>query len=323
MRSVVLENEKIKIIDVKKPKLEEKGAIIKVFGCGLCGSDLVKIRENAKNLKLGHEVVGEIVEIDTDTDFKVGDVVALGHHYPCFECDFCRRGHHSQCATFKATNIEPCGFSDYIFASEGHLKNTTFRVPKHLSIDEASFLEPLACCVRSVRNADLMSGSKVLVIGLGSIGLIMGQIIKAYGHSVFGLDLIDERIDLVKDRNFDDAYNLKNYELKQEYDAVFMTSGADKALDTALKAIKNGGKIVVFSSTPLNSGYPNNEIYYRELTVMGSYSPAPVDLKESMRLLSEKKVNVSNISSEYSLENLEKAIDDTVKNKILKAFIRL
>ena len=323
MKSVVLENEKIKIVEIPRPLLTEKGAIVKVFGCGLCGSDLVKIREKAQNLKLGHEVVGEILEIDSDTKFQVGDVVALGHHYPCFDCDFCNRGHHSQCATFKNTNIEPCGFSDYIFVSEGHLNNTTFKVPRHLSIDEASFLEPLACCVRSIRNADLMHGSKVLVVGLGSIGLIMGQAIKAYGHSVFGLDLIDERVDLAKNRNFDDAYNLKNYELKQEYDAVFMTSGADKALETALKAIKNGGKIVVFSSTPMNSGYPNNEIYYRELTVMGSYSPAPIDLKESMRLLEENKVNVVSISSEYSIENLVQAIDDTIKNKILKAFIRL
>lgn len=323
MKSVILENEKIKYTNVAMPELKGKGAIIKVVGCGLCGSDLVKIREKAKNIKLGHEVVGEIIEINSDTNFKIGDFVALGHHYPCFECDFCKRGHHSQCAVFKATNIEPCGFSEYIFASEGHLNNTTFKIPSHLSFDEASFLEPLACCVRSVRCANLMPNSKVLIIGLGSIGLIMGQAVKAFGNVVTGFDLIDERVNLALKYNFDEAYNLKNHELKQEFDAIFMTSGSDKALDTALKSIKNGGKIVVFSSTPQNTGYANNEIYYRELTIMGSYSPAPEDLAKSMELLDKKMVKVNNLSNEYKLEQLEQAINDTISNKILKAFIKL
>ena len=86
MRSAILEEDKVKIIETQKPHLKGKGAIIKVIGCGLCGSDLVKIREKAKNIKLGHEVVGQIIEINTDTDFKIGDIVALGHHYPCFGC---------------------------------------------------------------------------------------------------------------------------------------------------------------------------------------------------------------------------------------------
>ena len=108
-----------------------------------------------------------------------------------------------------------------------------------------------------------------------------------------------------------------------EFDAVFMTSGADKALDTALKYVRNGGTILVFSSTPLNSGYPNNEIYYRELTVLGSYSPSPADLKDSLELLKSGKVNVKGISTEYNLSEVQQAIDDTVSNKIMKAYIKI
>jgi len=323
MRSVVLNDDKVCVIETEKPLIADKGAIIKVEACGLCGSDLVKIREHAKNIKLGHEVVGKIVEIDSNTAFKIGDKVALGHHYPCFECDFCQHGHHSQCQHFKNTNIEPCGFSDYIYVTEGHLENTVFKVPENMTTETASFLEPLACCVRSVRCANLFERSRVLVIGLGSIGLLMGQAVKAYGHNVTGLDLIDERVKIAKKYNFDRTFNLNEYEIKREYDAIFMTSGADKAIDTALQTVKNGGKIVVFSSTPKNFGYANNEIYYRELTIMGSYSPAPCDLKESMRLLSEKKVTVENLSTVYSVENINNAISDTINNKILKALIKL
>ena len=114
-------------------------------------------------------------------------------------------------------------------------------------------------------------------------------------------------------------------ELTQDYgvDAVFMTSGADKAIDTALKVVRQGGKILVFSSTPNNNGYPNNEIYYKELTVMGSYSPSPADLNDSFELLITGKVNVKNITTTYSLEDIQQAFDDTISNKIFKAYIKI
>lgn len=78
---------------------------------------------------------------------------------------------------------------------------------------------------------------------------------------------------------------IEPFDFSFEVDGVFMTSGADKAIDTALKAVRAGGKILVFSSTPLSNGYPNNEIYYKELTVLGSYSPSPADLKDSLTFL--------------------------------------
>ena len=101
-----------------------------------------------------------------------------------------------------------------------------------------------------------------------------------------------------------------------------MTSGADATIPIALKAVKDGGKIIVFSSTPKNFGYANNEIYYRELTIMGSYSPSPADLADSIKLLSEKKVRVEGISTEYKFENVVEAFNDTIANKIMKAYIK-
>ena len=106
-------------------------------------------------------------------------------------------------------------------------------------------------------------------------------------------------------------------------DGVFMTSGSDKAIPTALKYVRDGGKILVFSSTAQNFGYANNEIYYRELTVLGSYSPSPADLKDSLELLKNKDVKVKGLSTIYPLESLQKAINDTLDNKILKAYIKI
>ena len=87
--------------------------------------------------------------------------------------------------------------------------------------------------------------------------------------------------------------------------------------------MRDGGKILVFSSTPQNSGYPNNEIYYRELTILGSYSPSPADLKDSYELLKNNEVKVKGLSAYYPLEQVQKAINDTIENKILKAYIKV
>ncbi len=150
----------------------------------------------------------------------------------------------------------------------------------------------------------------------------MAQALKAFGMNVIGCDLISSRVELLKSLGIE-AFNVTEMCDSIKADGVFMTSGSDKALPTALKYVRDGGKIVVFSSTPMNTGYANNEIYYRELTVLGSYSPSPADLKDSFELLKSKEVKVSGLSTFYPLDKLQQAIDDTVANKILKAYIQV
>ena len=325
MKIAVIEKEHIVVKNTDKITLDgRKGAIVKVLGCGLCGSDIVKFREHISKdgTVLGHEIVAEIVEINSDTKFKTGEKIVTSHHIPCGTCDYCRHGNVSMCKHFKSTNIRPGGFSEYVYLSEEHLQNVAHPMPENLSEIEASFYEPLGCCVRAVKRAKLMDGSKVLVVGLGSIGILMSQALKAYSMNVMGCDLIQDRIERLQNLGID-AVDSRDLEQAELFDAVFMTSGADKAIDVALKTIKSGGTILVFSSTPHNTGYPNNEIYYRELTVLGSYSPAPVDLKDSLELLRTGKVNVKDLSTIYSLDDIQKAFDDTIANRIMKAYIKI
>ena len=333
MKTAQVNGDKIVIKDVEDIKLDgKKGAIVKVLGCGLCGSDIVKFREKIVHdgAVLGHEIVAIIDEINSDTQFKKGDKIVTSHHIPCGECVYCKHGNVSMCEHFKSTNIHPGGFSEKVFVSEKHLKNVAHLVPENITDEEISFYEPLGCCVRAIKRCNLIDEDKVLVVGLGSIGLLMGEGIKAMGYKVYGCDLLEERIELGNKLGIE-SYNSLNLEefnkLLQDksggIDAVFMTSGADKALDVALKVVRKGGKILVFSSTPKNTGYPNNEIYYKELTVLGSYSPSPKDLKDSFDLLTSHKVNVKGLTSIYPLDKVQQAFEDTVANRILKAYIKI
>lgn len=323
MKTAIINEGKIVIKEAPMPSIEGLGAIIKTSGCGLCGSDIVKFRQKLvkDGTVLGHEIVGEIVEINSKTNFKIGDKIVSSHHIPCFDCVYCKNENYSMCEHFKLTNIVPGGFSEYIYLSEEHLEKVAVKIPESLTEIEASFYEPLGCCIRAIKRGNLLPNSKVLVVGLGSIGILMAQGIKAYGHTVFGCDVLTNRIGEANKLGIK-SYNsneLENFGV----DAVFLTAGADVTIDLALKNVRDGGKIIVFASTPKNLGFANNEIYYRELTVMGSYSPSPADLKDSIVLLASSKVNVKNISTVYELKDIEQAFRDTIENKILKAYIKI
>ena len=325
MKVAEIENEIVVLKDREDEVLDgRKGAIVKVLGCGLCGSDIVKLKHKLvkSGTVLGHEIVAQIVEIDSETNFKKDDVIVTSHHIPCGKCEYCKNGNVSMCRHFKETNIRPGGFSELVFVSDEHLKNVAYLKPENLTEEEASFYEPLGCCVRAVKRASLRENSTVLVIGLGSIGIIMAQALKAFRMNVIGCDLFASRVQILRNLGIE-AFTLNEMCESIKADGVFMTSGSDKAIDTALKFVRDGGKILVFSSTPQNFGYANNEIYYRELTVLGSYSPAPIDLKDSLELLATKQVRVSGLSTVYTLDKVQKAINDTLENKIMKAYIKV
>lgn len=333
MRVAEIENNKIVVKNRADISLDgRKGAIVKVVGCGLCGSDIVKFREHISKdgTVLGHEIVAEIVDINSNTDFEIGDRIVSSHHIPCFNCVYCNGGSYSMCEHFKSTNIIPGGFSEYVYLSEEHLQNVAHKIPDNLSDIEVSFYEPLGCVVRAVRRMELAKNANVLVIGLGTIGILAAQALKAFGANVYACDISDERINLAKEYGIV-SFNSLDTKFAHKYiyertnntgaDCIFMASGADAAIKLAFETVRLGGKILIFASTPKNMGYPNNEIYYKELTVLGSYSPRPVDLATSLELLKDKRVVVSNLSTVYPVEDIQQAFDDTITNKIMKAYI--
>ena len=89
------------------PTITDDELLVKVHGCGLCGSDILKIVQQAPPpVILGHELTGTIVKRGRAVaNFTVGQHVVVAHHVPCGHCHYCRHGNSSTCASFKASNI--------------------------------------------------------------------------------------------------------------------------------------------------------------------------------------------------------------------------
>lgn len=341
MNAVIYHNfDDIRLEKSPIPTIASQELLVKVHGCGLCGSDILKIVQQAPPpVTLGHELTGTIVERGNSvTAFEVGQRVIVAHHVPCGMCHYCRHGNYSMCASFKASNIDPCGFADYIRVPAEHVQHTTLALPDSLSAEEGSFTEPLACCVRAVKRTPLMNGDSVIVVGLGSIGLLMVQAVKAFGlvtnqHiQVFGVDLLPERLQLACKLGADAAWLAPHDEqgLRTMLAAYTEGRGADVAIITvagtypftqAVAAVRKGGTVNIFAAH--NRAAPINleTLYQQELTITSTYSSSPDELRTALDWLSSGQVRVAHlISHRLPLERFAEGVKLMREHAALKVY---
>ncbi len=336
MRAAVYHpNHQIKIEELPIPKIGPGEILLKVRSCGVCGTDVLKVTRALpkKPVVLGHELVGEVVELgDRVTKFKKGDRVVVAHHVPCGECHYCRHGQHSMCRHFKETNLDPGGFAEYLRVPAEHVEQTAFLVPPEISDEHALFTEPLACCVRDIRRANLLPNDFVIVVGMGSIGLMILQLLKLIPATVLALDLFEERLALAKSLGADLVLKGNSEELKdlikaktdgRGADMVVFTAGGGKVFQESFQWIRDGGTLNLFASLSDKPIEVNlDTLYHHEVTVFSSYSPSPEDLATAHRLLMEKKIQVTPlITHRVGLEGLADSIQLITEQKAMKVVV--
>jgi L-iditol 2-dehydrogenase len=333
----------IRIENGSIPSISDTELLVRVHGCGLCGSDIIKIVQQAPPpVVLGHELAGTIVERGKAvSNFEVGQRVIVAHHVPCGECHYCKHQNYSMCAEFKASNIDPCGFAEYIRVPAQHVRQTTLLLPESLNAEEGSFVEPLACCVRAVRRTPLLAEDSVVVMGLGSVGLLMIQAVKAIGAGdsgkvrVYGVDLLPERLQLARDLGADDAFlaPVGEQELRRALDPHTAGRGADAVIITApgarpfmqaLAGVRKGGTITIFAAHTGTVSINLETIYQQELSIASTYSSSPEELRIALDLLSSRKVRVDGlISHRLPLERFAEGVTLMRERAALKVYFQI
>ena len=154
--AVYYSNSDIRIEERPRPKIGEGELLVKIEASGICGTDCLEwYRIGRIPLVLGQEIAGVVVEAGKGVkNFKVGDRVSASHHVPCGECRFCLDGHETTCDTLRKTNFDPGGFSEFVRIPKINVEKGTYLLPKDLSFEEATFIEPLACVLRGQRLAN-------------------------------------------------------------------------------------------------------------------------------------------------------------------------
>src|SRR6476659_11026151 len=134
MKALVSQEHQSGVQEIPRPRLSHGELLLQVTACGVCFSDVYKIRFQPleKPTVLGHEVAGRLIE-SRSAKFRVGDRVVVAHHVPCGHCHYCRHGNISMCAQFKKTNLDPGGFAEFVRVSADHVENIAFAIPNELS----------------------------------------------------------------------------------------------------------------------------------------------------------------------------------------------
>jgi L-iditol 2-dehydrogenase len=322
----------IRLEDRPAPRIGPGELLLRVRGCGLCGSDLAKLRGPAPGpAVLGHEVVGEVAATGAGADdFHAGERVVVAHHVPCFACHYCRRGSPSMCPAFKASNLDPGGFAEYVRVPAANVRHATFRIPDVLPDAVAAFTEPLGCCVRALRRAGVGPGDAVVVAGLGAMGCLLVQLARRRGGHVLGVDPLAPRRALAAALGAEAVVGpealpgaLGDLSDGRGADVVILTTGAPAIVREALGWARDGGAVHLFvgeGEGPL----PVGAIYRRELTLGATYSSSPADLAEAFELIRSGAVRVAELCSHrVPLEQLPDAVRLMERREALKVFVEV
>lgn len=301
-------NKDVRLEEMPKPKIGPGELLLKVVACGICGSDTLEwYRIKRAPLVLGHEATGEIVEVGEGVKrYKVGDRVFASHHVPCGKCRYCLDGQHTVCNTLRTTNFDPGGFAEYVRIPKINVEHGTYLLPKEISFEEGTFIEPLACAVRGQRIASVKPGHAVLVIGSGIAGLLHIKLARAIGAGrIIATDINEYRLKAAKKFGADAVINaredvpakLRQLNENRLADRVIVCTGALPAILQALQSADKGGTILFFAPTDqgVEVSLPLNEIWFKCVTMTTSYAAAPEDIKKAIELIRTRKVVVNDM----------------------------
>lgn len=339
LKAAVLYGKKnIKIEEVNLPA-NQHNIMIKITACGICMSDVKAYQEGQSHyckppIILGHEYVGTLVKISKKNgDFKNGDRVAVIHAVNCGYCSYCQRGLFELCENKQRASNG--GFAEYVSINEKFAKIALLKIPDKLSINEATFLEPIACCIESIEKCNIGLGNIIVIIGAGVMGLLLLQLSLLKGASKVIVSEINEyRRNIAKSLGAT-VVNPEEIDLKKFITKETCSEGVDVAITTVFKEdiikecflfTRKQGIVFIFGSAIKNPDLliNSNKIHYDQINIMGSSAYKPFHFSIALKLLKENRISVTPlITSVEPLKNIKTSLDNYIKPENLKIIIRM
>ncbi|MFX0209783.1 MAG: zinc-dependent alcohol dehydrogenase family protein [Candidatus Hodarchaeota archaeon] len=337
----------IKIRQYQTPTIRDDDLLINVAYCGICGTDIHIYEGQVPFVTFpiipGHEFSGTIKAMGANvTDFAIGEKVAINPNLSCKDhgysfdeyCYYCKKNRPHFCINWEAIGVtRNGGFSEFVVCPS----TSAFKVPQNVSLTEAAFMEPIACCLHGLQQVNIGSRNTVLVIGAGPIGLLMVSLIKSlYRSKIIVSEPHHSRRKLAARLGADITVDPKDEILKEVINGETKNYGVDVSIEavgsttTSLEAIKclnKGGKALLFGVSKPEDTIKLNlfELYSKELSVYGTFTN-PHENDKALEMLDNKSIKVSALISHIlSIDKLEEGLK-LIKNKtqdVKKILIRI
>lgn len=305
--------ERIEFAEIPAPEAGVGEVVIAVRACGICGSDLHAYREGSLLIPgqvMGHEFAGKIVQVGPQVrGLSRGDHVTVLPTSSCGACDHCRAGRRNLCpwAWREAIGFgRPGAFAEFVAVPDAVRGANVFVFGDELDFAQAAVTEPLAVAVHAVGLAGPVTGKTVLVLGLGPIGLLAVQVLRARGAArVVGVDLSPLRREVARAMGAEVAPGggpLRETLIallgpEVPIDVVLECSGAGVLLRASLAVVRHGGTVVMLAlySEPVRLNA--SAVMQKGLRLLGSLAYTPGDFASALKLLGSGAVRVEPLIS--------------------------
>ena len=337
MRRVLLaEPEHFVIEEVPIPTPGDLDVIVQVERSGICGSD-VHIYHGTSPLKppvvLGHEFVGTVHSVGKEVEgFQVGDRVIVEPGVPCGDCTYCDSGRYNLCPrqyTIGGYRHHDGGYADCVRVPAKNL----IPMPEGMSFEVAAMVEPVACAMHALDVAHVQPGDTVLVMGVGTIGLLVLQAARMAGATtVIAVDIVPERLSLAAELGADAVVNAGEVDLvpwvletygEGGINRIFDTVSNSRSLNQALAMIRRGGRIIdVGVATERVELDLNSFLGEIELTGMNMYVRR--NFEEAIAAITGGQIRVDPlISRSYPLGRILEAYDAVLheRDRVIKVML--
>ena len=300
-------------------------AVVQVFASGLCGTDF-RIWNGDRAVRypliMGHEFIGEVVAVGPPLGSPVGpnvqalqpgQKVAVEPNYSCGACPLCREGNRNLCLSRTAIGIDVNGG----FAEQACLPaRCCWPAPAEVSDDQLLLAEPLAVVVRAVARGEARPGESVAVLGVGALGLLAIQVLKAQGLRVLAIGRTNHRENLARVLGADDfatsgaggaSEAARAFSGREGVDLVIETAGTGVAVEQAFELTRPAGRVVLTGLPHEASAVSFFGVVRRELRIIGSMI-YQAEFPEAIRLLSMGTVRVDKlVTHRFPLARVQEA----------------
>ena len=321
---------------VEKPIRKPGEVLIKVRWIGICGTDLHAFEGNQPFFSyprvLGHEIAGEIIEIDSDEfELKLGDQVAVIPYIHCGNCAACCSGNTNCCQTLSVLGVHQNGaMVEFISIPKRFVLKANQILLKHLAL-----VEPLSIGAHGIRRAGVKENDFVLVIGAGPIGLAAMAFARIKGAKVIALDFNQNRLDFCQNEwqvdflihgEEDVKARLMDITAGNMPEIVIDATGNQHAINNGFQYLSHGGNYTLIGLQLGNVQFQHPEFHKREATLMSSRNATRQDFDFVIECIQNQLIDLSAyISREINFYHLpeEFANISNPENKVIKALVEL
>ena len=320
----LIEPGKIEIRTVPDPVAGPGEIVARVERALTCGTDLKAFRRGHPFIPMpgpfGHQYAGRVAAVGTGVRGFEEEMPLWGvHSAPCGECRLCAQGRFNLCLRL-GEDMAIGAFTQFLRIPARVVQHNVLPRPAGMAPEHAAFLEPVSCVVHALELVQWQKVDRVLVLGLGAMGLLFCRLLPLYSPaSIVGVGRNERRLAVARRCGLERVLDADSAPLAEQlpgddgFDCVIECTGRAAGWQTAFEAVRPGGQVLFFGGLPRGTSLELDtyKLHYQEVQVLGCFHFSPQDVRGAAELLQKEDLRLDELlTGELGLDELEGGLLD-------------